>query len=147
MTVTTTVAVTDLDHALAAALAGEYAAIFAYGVVGAHLAGAALGLAQRSETVHRNQRDSLLELLTAPPAPSPLYALPFAVTSPASALALAVYVEDRCAVLWRDVVVAADRATRPTELAVFVDTALRAAAFRRLGGAFPGTVAFPGLGA
>jgi hypothetical protein len=139
--------VTDLDHALGAALAGEYAAIFAYGVVGPHLAGAALALAQRSEVIHRDQRDSLLELLSAPLAPAPLYALPFPVTSPATAIALAVYVEDRCAVLWRDVVVAADRATRPAELAIFVDTALRAAAFRRLGGAFPGTVAFPGLSA
>jgi hypothetical protein len=136
---------TDLNRALNAALAGEHAAIYAYGVLGSHLSAATLALAQQTELAHRNLRDSLLEALPSPVAAEAIYALPFAVTGKAAAIALAVYVEEHCAVLWRDVVVSADATTRTSQLATFTATALRAAAFRRAGGATPGTVAFPGL--
>jgi hypothetical protein len=135
-----------LDTALAAALAGEHAAIYAYGVLGPHLAGPALAIAQQNELLHRNQRDNLIETLANPPAPAALYALPFKVTDRASAIALGVYVEEHCAALWRDVVIAADATTRASQLDTFVNTELRAAVLRRLGGAFPGTIPFPGLG-
>ena len=138
---------TALDDALAAVTRGEDAAIYAYGVLGPHLTGISLALAQQSETTHRDQRDALLETLSDPPTPEAVYAIPFPVTDAASAVRLAVYVEEHCAALWRAVVVASAAADRAARLGTLSDTANRAAAFRRAGGAIPGTVAFPGLSA
>jgi len=129
---------------LADAVAGEYAAIYAYGVLGPHLTGSARSLAAQAELAHRNLRDSLLEKLDSPPAPRASYALPFPVDSPTSAIALAVHVEERCAALWRAAVAAAASSARDQPLAELTNAALRAAAFRRAGGVLPGTVAFPG---
>lgn len=136
---------TTLDDALEAAIDGEHAAIYAYGVVGPKLTGTARAMALQYEAAHRAQRDSMLETMTSAPTGQAIYALPFAVTDARSAIALAVEVEQRCAQLWRAVVAAADSNGRQAPLAVLTDAALRAAAFRRIGGAVPGTVAFPGL--
>ncbi|HKD98278.1 MAG TPA: ferritin-like domain-containing protein [Micromonosporaceae bacterium] len=130
---------------MADALRGEHAAIYAYGILGPHLTGAALALARQAETDHRNQRDALLETLTDPPGAQALYAIPFPVTDPASAVRLAVYVEEHCAVLWRAATVVSAGEGRRSPLTALTDAANRAAAFRRAGGAVPGTVAFPGL--
>jgi hypothetical protein len=134
-----------LDTALGAALQGEYAAIYAYGVLGPRLTGAARTLAAQYQAAHRAKRDEMLETLTSPPAAEAIYALPFPVTDARTAVQLAVYVESRCAVLWRAVVVASAGAGRQDPLNVLTATALRAAVLRRAGGAVPGTVAFPGL--
>lgn len=131
---------------LSAAVAGEDAAIYAYGVLGPHLTGVPLSLAQQAEVAHRNLRDSVAETLPSPPAPDVVYALPFPVVDRASALALAVTVEERSAALWRAAMVTADPADRLSPLNSMVAAAMRAAAFRRAAGASPGTVAFPGLG-
>lgn len=136
---------TSYEQALAAALRGEHAAIYAYGILGPRLAGATLALAQQNELAHRNLRDGLLETMTNAPSPDAFYALPFPVTDAKSAVALAVTVESRCAVLWRAVVVAAASTVRNQPLDTLTATALRAMAMRRAGGALPGTVAFPGL--
>ena len=136
---------TQSETALNAAVAGEYAAIYAYGVLGPHLIGGAKSLASHAELAHRNLRDSMLESLSSPPPPEASYALPFPVTDYASAIALAVQVEEKCAALWRAATVEADVATRKTPLGELTNAALRAAAFRRAGGATPGTVAFPGI--
>jgi hypothetical protein len=130
--------------ALQAAIAGEYAAIYAYGVIGPHLSGSARAMAQQAEAAHRNLRDSMLETLASAPPPRHNYALPFPVDSRATAIALAVKVEERCAALWRAAVVEANVASREQPLTELTAAALRAAAFRRAGGAMPGTVAFPG---
>ncbi len=135
---------TAYDTALAAALSGEYAAIYAYGVLGAHLTGSGRSLALQSELAHRDLRDSLLDTLAQPPEPEAVYGMPFAVTSQATAIAAAVDVEVKCAALWRAAVAAASPDQRKMPLAKLTDAALRAAAFRRAGGARPGTVAFPG---
>lgn len=135
-----------IDTALAAALSGEHAAIYAYDILGPHLTGAQLALAQQSELAHRNVRDQLLDALTDPPPAEPFYTLPFPVTSASTAVSLATTIEERCSALWREVVVAADPTARPAHLTTFTNTALRAAAWRRAGGAVPGTEAFPGLG-
>lgn len=134
-----------IDEALGAALDGEYAAIYAYGVLGPKLIGTPRAMAQQYEAAHRAQRDNMLETMQSPTAGQAMYALPFAVTDAPSAIALAVYVEARCARLWRAVVVASQGDARKPPLKVLTDTALRAAAFRRAGGAVPGTVPFPGL--
>lgn len=138
---------TATDDALTAAIRGEDAAIYAYGVLGAHLTGVALALARQGEATHRDQRDALLETMSDPPAPDVIYTLPFPVTDAASAIRLAIYVEEHCAALWRAVVAAAAPSDRTAGLGTLADTANRAAAFRRAGGAIPGTVAFPGLSA
>ncbi len=136
---------TGLDDALGAALGGEHAAIYAYGVLGPRLTGTARAMAQQYEAAHRTQRDAMLETMPSPPAGQAIYTLPFGVTDARSAIALAVYVESRCAELWRAVVVASDGRDRKSPLTLLADAALRAAAFRRAGGAVPGTVPFPGL--
>jgi hypothetical protein len=134
-----------VEDALDAALAGEHAAIYAYGLLGPYLTGQALALARQAELDHRNQRDALLETLAHPPAAEVTYATPFPVTDATSAVRLAVYVEEHCAALWRAATVAATGDARRTGLTALTDAATRAAAFRRAGGASPGTVAFPGL--
>ncbi len=135
-----------MSDALTDAVAGEEAAIFAYGVLGPHLTGADLALARQAELDHRNLRDQISETMAAPPDASAVYAMPFPVTDAVSALAAAVVVEQRLDVLWRAAVVAAgDSASRQTALNALTAGAVRTAAFRRAAGAYPGTVPFPGL--
>jgi hypothetical protein len=135
-------------EAMSLALAGEHAAIFGYGVVGAHLTGALLTQGRQAETAHRNRRDALLEALAAtgatPPAADPVYALPFPVTDQASAVKLAQQIEERTGALWRAVLPAGSTNQRRTALDALTDSALRAARWRRAAGQQPGTVALPG---
>jgi uncharacterized protein DUF4439 len=135
---------TTYDDALKAAISGEYAAIYGYGVIGSHLSGRARALAAQTEVAHRNLRDSMLDTLTDPPPAAAEYAMPFPVTNVVTAIAAAVAIEDKCAALWRAAVSAADTADREHPLDEMINAAMRASAFRRLGGATPGTVAFPG---
>jgi Domain of unknown function (DUF4439) len=140
--------VSDAREALAAALAGEHAAIYGYGVLGAHLTGGLLTQARQAEAAHRNRRDSLLESLSAagatPPAAAPGYALPFPVTDRASAVRLATQIEERAAALWRAVLPPGSAADRRTALDALTDAAIRATRWRRAAGQRPGTVALPG---
>src|SRR5579859_6617375 len=114
--------------ALGAALAAEYAAIYGYGVIGAHLTGAALAQAESAEAAHRTRRDALLVRLSGagvtPPAPAPVYALPFPVTDADSAQKLAVQLEERTAAIWRVTLGPTSDADRKTALDALVDTAL-----------------------
>ena len=132
---------------LADALAGEHAAIYGYGVLGAHLTGPALELARQAEAAHRTRRDSLLVRLAsatpAPPAADPAYALPFPVTDQASALRLAVGIEERTGDVWRATLADAGGDDRKRALDALTDCALRAARFRRASGQSPGTVPLP----
>jgi hypothetical protein len=136
------------QDALVAVLAGEHAAIYGYGVVGAHLTGALLTQGRQAEGTHRNRRDALLEALSAagttPPAADPVYALPFPVTDQASAIRLARQIEERTGALWRAVLPAGSVDQRRTALDGLTDSALRAARWRRAAGQQPGTVALPG---
>jgi hypothetical protein len=134
-----------MTDALADAIAGEDAAIFAYGVLGPHLTGANLALAQQAELDHRNLRDQVTETMPSPPNASVVYDLPFPVTDASSALAAAVVVEERLSMLWRAAVVAAVGGGRQTALTALTAGAIRTSAFRRAAGAYPGTVPFPGL--
>jgi hypothetical protein len=138
---------TSSVEALSAALVAEYAAIYGYGVLGPHLSGGALAQAQAAETAHRTRRDDLLVRLanagTKPPAPAVAYTLPFPVTDAASAQRLAVQLEERTAAIWRIALGPTRDAERKVALDALVDTALRAARWRRLTGAQPGTVALP----
>ena len=62
----------------------------------------------------------------------PGYELPFEVTDRASALKLAVQVEDGVAQAWRAVLPATDGADRSTPLSALIDAAVRATRWRRL---------------
>jgi hypothetical protein len=136
---------TDPRTALSDAVSGENAAIYAYGVIGVHVTGTALALVQQAELDHRNLRDTVNMTLSKPPNASVIYQMPFPVTDDASALACAVTVEERAAVLWRAAVEATNGAQRTTALNALIAGAVRTAAFRRVAGATPGTVPFPGL--
>jgi hypothetical protein len=133
---------------LADALAAEHAAIWGYGVAGAHLTGPALELARQCEAAHRDRRDALLEQLgrggDAPPAAAPAYQLPFPVTDQPSALRLTVQIEERTGAVWRATLGQLRADARRASLDALTDCALRAARWRRTAGQSPATVALPG---
>ena len=134
--------------ALLAALAGEHAAIYAYGPIGSRLDRKSAAHGRAAERTHRDRRDALLLRLadgqTTPPAPAPAYALPFPVTNVSTALRLAVHVEERTAALWRAALPETTGADRRMALDALIDCAIRATRFRRSAGITPTTVAFPG---
>jgi Domain of unknown function (DUF4439) len=138
-----------MSEQIAAALAAEEAAIYAYGVVGVRLTAPADRAAARgAEREHRERRDWLVGRLaesSAAPAAAPAgYALPFPVVDRATALRLAVHVEDGVAQAWRPVLAVTQAADRGTALAAMTDAAVRACRWRRLAAITPLTMAFPG---
>ncbi len=136
------------DERLAAALRGEHAAIFAYGVIGAHLDAGTVELAQSAELAHRTRRDALIVRLASkgatPPPAEPTYALPYAVSDKAAALKLAVTIEERSAAIWRLVLPDTAGDERKLGLDALVDCATRATRFRAAATTTPTTVPFPG---
>src|SRR5919201_4525565 len=84
--------------ALQAALAAEHAAIFGYGVLGAHLSGPQRQNADQIWNAHRARRDRLRTYIETgggvPVAAAPAYRLPSPVSSPRSAAQLAAKLED-----------------------------------------------------
>lgn len=138
-----------MNEQIAAALAAEEAAIYAYGLIGVRLSGEGDRTeARTAEQVHRDRRDALvsrLAQLNASTAPAPAaYELPFAVTGRASALKLAVHVEDGVAAAWRAVLPVTENADRTTALSALTDSAVRATRWRRIAGVTPITLPFPG---
>jgi hypothetical protein len=135
-------------QALVDALAAEYAAIYACGVIGAHLTGAGATAVRAAETAHRARRDALVGQLSGggatPAPPDPVYSLPFEVTDEASALRLAVEIEDRAGAIWRSALASTTGDQRKTALNALVDCAVRATGLRLTAGITPATVQFPG---
>ncbi|WP_051939926.1 ferritin-like domain-containing protein [Phaeacidiphilus oryzae] len=132
--------------ALQAALAAEQAAVYGYGVVGAHLGGPARGRATDAYQAHRTQRDALARRISAagatPTPAAPAYGLPFAVNDPASATRLAVVLEERLADVYANAVQAFPAGQDRAEAAAALrDAAVRAVRWRG------SSVPFPGLGA
>ncbi|GAA3301029.1 ferritin-like domain-containing protein [Dactylosporangium vinaceum] len=136
------------DERLVAALTAEHAAVYGYGVLGPKLDSTTIALARAADNAHRTRRDALLVRLTSdgitPPPTAPSYQLPFAVTDRASALKLAVQLEDRTAAQWRLALPATDGDLRKTVLDALVDCTTRAVAFRKAGSLTPLVAAFPG---
>jgi hypothetical protein len=134
--------------ALQAALAAEQAAVYGYGVAGAHLGGENQATAQQYWTAHREARDTLTAMISArgatPVATLAYYALPFPVTNAASASALAAHLEDGVTAAYLDLVAlplsAADSASLRTFGALGMQASAGRAAHWR-----GSTVAFPGL--
>ena len=135
-------------EALSAALQAEHAAVYGYGVVGAHLDPAGKTSAADAETVHRNRRDALILRITQekgnPPAAAAAYSLPFPVTDRASALKLAVALEAGAAVAWRQALGGTTGDDRTMALNALIDCAMRATQWRVTAGITPATVPFPG---
>ena len=126
-------------------LAGEHAAVYAYGVIGGRLApGTSLQAAASAAYVeHRTRRDDLVARLRAqgadPVVAEAGYALPVPVDTPAQARRVARVVEDRCSVLYADVVANTTGPTRAYAVGALIDAATRGLAW----GAEP--VSLPGV--
>jgi hypothetical protein len=129
--------------ALQAALAGEHAAVYAYGVVGARLQGRPdERTAQSGYDAHRQRRTTITRLLVdagASPTPAAAaYDLGGTVPTATAARALAALVETRAAATYADVVSAADGTTRQSASLWLADSAVRATTWSGHPATFPG---------
>jgi len=129
--------------ALQAALAAEHAAVYGYGVAGAHLSGARRRAAARDWQIHQASRDALAAMITAlgaqPVAAAAAYRLPFRVSTGRAAVMLAAFLEDRVAAAYLGVVALSQARLRLFGARALESAALRAAGWRGT------TLAFPGL--
>jgi|SRR5271165_4711844 len=128
--------------ALQAALAAENAAIFGYGVAGAHLTGNSLAAAEQDWTTHNEARDTLAGMIrqldTTPAATQAFYQLPFRVHDAASATALAAHLEDGVTRAYLGLVAVSDQQLRRFGALAMQGAAQRAAFWRGSTQAFPG---------
>lgn len=132
---------------LAAVLADEHAAVYAYGVLGARLPDDLRTSARTAADAHRVARDLLADRLRAAGAdvPGPQLSYDVSVPDVAAALALAVRVETGLGVRWRDVVAQSDDGDlRAAATAQLTGTAVRAVGWRVAAKQAPATVALPG---
>ncbi|WP_030246017.1 ferritin-like domain-containing protein, partial [Streptomyces sp. NRRL S-350] len=135
----TAAALTALQNALSA----EHAAIYGYGIVGAHLPDDQQRAdARTAHAAHQARRDAWQRLLTSlgvTPAPAAGgYQLPFPVASPADAGKLAAHLETGLTTVYADLVAAVAAPHRLTAATALRECAVRA---RRWGAAdtpFPG---------
>jgi hypothetical protein len=129
-------------QALQAALAAEDAAIFGYGVAGAHLSGSPKSAAEQDWTGHNEARDTLAAMISGlgatPVAAQAFYQLPFGVHDAASASALAAYLEDGVTRAYLGVVAVSNRQLRTFGALAMQAAAERAAFWRGTTEAFPG---------
>jgi Domain of unknown function (DUF4439) len=128
--------------ALQAALDAEHAAVYGYGVAGAHLAGAKQKAAARDWVVHEAARDTLAAMIIAlgaqPVAAAAGYQLPFPVHSEQSAVMLAALLEDRVATAYLGLVALSEARLRMFGARALQSAALRATSWRGTALAFPG---------
>ncbi len=127
-------------------LAGEYAAIYAYGAVAVHLSGAPRDLAEALEAEHRERRDALLDFydehgLEAVHAEAAYDIEP--IGDAATAQALLLDVEERLTTTWRAGVASEDPAEREICLNMFMASATALARWRVVLGE-PTAVPWPG---
>jgi hypothetical protein len=139
-----------LLKALQAALAAEHAAVYGYGVVGGRIDRQRLAEAHSAYDAHRAGRDALVrevrDLGGAPVAASAAYALPFAVTDPATAVRLAAELEDRVADVYSDLVRASSGERRGSAAGALREAAVRAVRWSGESVAFPGLAERAGSG-
>ena len=142
----------DADNAaLSDALAIEHSTVYGYGIVSALSPPSVNGLVVDALLQHRQRRDDVIAMLAArkvtPPVAAAGYQLPLLVGSAADAARLAVRMENDGATAWRAVIehaeTADDRAFAATAL---TQSAVMAARWNRVLGAWPITTTFPGGG-
>jgi Domain of unknown function (DUF4439) len=128
--------------ALQAALAAENAAIFGYGVAGAHLTGSSQAAAEQDWTGHNEARDALAAMISRlgakPAVAQAFYQLPFPVHDAASARALAARLEDGVTRAYLGLVAVSDPQLRQFGAAAMQGAAQRATFWRGSTEAFPG---------
>jgi Domain of unknown function (DUF4439) len=128
--------------ALQAALDAEHAAVYGYGVAGAHLAGARQQQAARDWAAHEAARDTLAAMIIAlgaqPVAAAAAYQLPFPVHTGPAAVTLAALLEDRVAAAYLGLVAISDARLRMFGARALRSAALRATSWRGAALAFPG---------
>ena len=132
-----------LLDALQVVLAGEHAAVYGYGVVGARLVGQPdERAAVAAYDAHRARRAAVTGLVNkagGQPAPAAVaYALAGPVTTPTQARALAARIEQGAAAGYADLVAAAPPGDRTPPAAWLADAAVRAAAWSGQVETFPG---------
>ena len=132
----------SLVQAMQAALAAENAAIFGYGVAGAHLSGTRKTAAEQDWTGHTEARDTLTTMVSAlgaaPVAAQAYYRLPFAVHNATTATALAAYLEDGVTRAYLGLVAVSGEKWRTFGALAMQASAQRAAFWRGTTQAFPG---------
>ena len=140
----------DADvSALSDALAIEHSTIYGYGMVSALSPPSVNDLVVEALLQHRQRRDDVIAMLVArkatPPVAAAGYQLPLLIGSAADAARLAVRMENDGAMAWRAVIEHADtgddRAFGSTAL---IQSAVMAARWNRVLGAWPITASFPG---
>jgi len=150
---------TALTDAWQAALAAQQQAVFGYGVLGPHLAGADKPRALAAQMSHEATRDSISDAMarsgiTPGKAPADYPSL-YPVNDSAAALKLAARLEDDCATAWRVLYATAatdsshstaDALARRREAQAGLSAAAVAAArWRKIDKVVPASRAFPGL--
>jgi hypothetical protein len=140
----------DADNAaLCDALSIEHSTIYGYGIVSALSPPSVNDMVVEALTVHRQRRDDVIAMLAArkvnAPVAAPGYQLPLVVASAADAARLAARMENDGATAWRAVIehaeTADDRAFASTAL---TQSAVMAARWNKVLGAWPITTSFPG---
>lgn len=128
--------------ALQAALAAEQAAVYGYGVVGAHLTGTKYAAAAADCVAHQRARDSLAAMIAqrrARPRPAAAaYRLPVKVTGAAAARTLAITLERQVTAAYLGLVAVPDQALRQFAARSMRDAAVRCARWGGRPQAFPG---------
>lgn len=133
-----------LVEAMNTTLAGEHAAIYAYGVIGGRLGIDSQPVSEATDAIgaHRPRRDGLTALIEAgdgePVAAEPGYLLPTEVVDVADARTTAQDVEDRCGVLYATLAATADGPIRAFAVDALIDSAIRGLAWGAPGSALPG---------
>jgi hypothetical protein len=130
-------------EALQAALAGEHACVYGYGVLGPHAAERDQRQVRAAYEAHRSKRDLLAEQVRArdaePVAALPAYAVPFQVDDDRAARRLAGLLEERLAPFYADLVAAAeDTSLRETAARSLLETAVLSARWTGRTTALPG---------
>lgn len=140
----------DSDNAgLSEALVVEHSTIYGYGIVLALSPPNANSLVVDALIQHRQRRDDIIVMLTArrvsPPVAASGYQLPMLVGSAADAARLAVRMENDGATAWRAVAEHAETADDRTFAAMaLAQSAVMAARWNKILGAWPITTTFPG---
>jgi hypothetical protein len=125
-------------------LAAEHAAVYAYGVLGAHLDPHRRVAAVAAYDAHRLLRDSLLSRLRARGVATPAAALAYTMPT-GSPVQQAISIETGISVLWHDLVAVTDsRDLRALAVRALSDAAVRATGWRETTGVAPLTTPWPG---
>ncbi|GAA3035615.1 ferritin-like domain-containing protein [Streptosporangium longisporum] len=136
------------ERGLEAALAAEYAAVYAYGVIAARTTGGLRAATTAAYNAHRARRDRLRSMIVAaggtPAEPNAAYELPVTPSTAAQAVELAVLVERGVTGAYLELAASADTALRTMAALAMQECATRSYSLRPEIDAFPGMPSGPG---